>query len=161
MYYRLCGECVLRGREDRDFCTALQCKINLEAHACVAFIGADQIDTCAICGKATPTRQMVVCPEDNISICPSCAEKLGTCYTCANAAECNFESNPSTLPKIVQRTIQQGNMKTVATIRNPEREKITCQNGCSCYSEEFGCMREFNWCKNMDYVWSDKSNESQ
>lgn len=142
MYQRLCGECVLRGGEDREFCTILQCKITPETHACAAFIGADQIDTCAICGKATPTRHLVICPEDNISICPSCAENLGTCYTCVKAAYCDFESNPSTLPKIVQRVVQQGNMKTVSQVKNPDRIAITCQQNCSCFDPEFGCMRE-------------------
>ena len=142
-YHHVCGECILRSGENKDFCTALQCKIGLAAHACVAFVGADQIDTCAICGKATPTRSMVICPEDTISICPSCAESLSTCYTCVKAAYCDFESNPSTLPKIVQRTIQQGNMKTVIQVKNPERIVITCQQNCACFDPEFGCAREF------------------
>lgn len=139
-YYRLCGECVLRTNETQ--CNIFKRNINLSDRACPGFVGAEQIDTCIICGKVTPTRQMVICPEDNISICPSCAENLGTCYTCVKAAYCDFESNPSTLPKIVQRVVQQGNMRTVTQVQNPDRIAITCQQNCACFDPEFGCMRE-------------------
>lgn len=116
---------------------------------------------CETCGR--PTELQILCPDGDKwhILCPNCASQLNSCAFCKKANVCTFETDPSPLPKMIQKQIRQGPMIQIATIKNPEREKITCQNGCFCYSEEFGCMREFNWCKNIDHVWSNESNESQ
>lgn len=109
---------------------------------------------CETCGR--PTEQQVLCPDGDMwhILCPSCASQLNSCAFCKKADTCSFETDPSPLPKMIQKQFRQGPMIQIATIKNPEREKITCQNGCFCYSEEFGCMREFNWCKNINHIWS-------
>lgn len=70
---------------------------------------------------------------------------------CEFAKTCDFETNPSTMPKIVQKVIQQGNMQMATQVRNPEREKITCAAGCKCYNETYGCSRQDNLCINYDF----------
>lgn len=116
---------------------------------------------CETCGR--PTEQQFLCPDGDMwhILCPNCASQLNTCAFCKKVNTCSFETDPSPLPKMIQKEFRQGPMITVTEIMNPERQKITCQNGCLCYSEEWGCMRQFHWCKNMDYVWSNESNESQ
>lgn len=79
----------------------------------------------------------------DIFACPSCASLLYTCYTCRYGNACDFETNPSTLPKQVQVSRQQGNMVMSQVIRNPERVKTTCENGCPCWSNEIGCGKQF------------------
>ena len=116
---------------------------------------------CETCGR--PTDQQVLCPDGDIwhILCPNCASQLNSCSFCKKVNTCLFETDPSPLPKMIQKQIRQGPMISVTTEKNPEREKITCQNGCLCYLEEWGCMRQFHWCKNMDCVWPNKLNESQ
>lgn len=76
--------------------------------------------------------------------CKECVEAFSTCETCKHATECDFETNPSSLPKVVQKQIRQGNMVTVTQIKNPDRIEITCKNGCVCYDAENGCRKHFN-----------------
>ena len=75
-------------------------------------------------------------------ICPNCNKLLGTCRTCQNGNLCTFETDPSPLPKIVQKQIRQGNMTAVTQVMNPERVAITCQKGCPCYSPDFSCSKQ-------------------
>ena len=116
---------------------------------------------CETCGR--PTEQQVLCPDgDNWHIlCPQCASQLNTCAFCKKVNTCLFETDPSPLPKMVQKQFRQGPMISVTTEMNPERVKITCQNSCSCYNDEFGCMRQFAYCQNLEHLWSNESNESQ
>ena len=76
--------------------------------------------------------------------CKECVAAFSTCETCKHATECDFETNPSSLPKVVQKQIRQGNMMTVTQIKNPDRIEITCKNGCLCYDTENGCRKQFN-----------------
>lgn len=75
-------------------------------------------------------------------ICPNCNKQFGTCRTCQNGNLCTFETDPSPLPKIVQKQIRQGNMTAVTQVMNPERVAITCQKGCPCYSPDFSCSKQ-------------------
>ena len=109
---------------------------------------------CETCSRQT--QQQVLTPDGDLwhILCPNCADQLNSCGFCKNAGKCDFETNPSSLPKFIQKQIRQGNMISVMAVKNPERQKITCQNGCLCYSEEWDCMRQLNWCKNIDHIWS-------
>ena len=88
---------------------------------------------------------------DNDYVCDDCLNRLGTCAVCEYQNTCDFETNPSTLPKIVQKVIRQGNAQMMTQVRNPEREKITCAAGCKCYDKTYGCSRQDGLCVNYEY----------
>lgn len=69
-------------------------------------------------------------------LCEQCAEQLGSCATCKHITNCTFETDPSPLQKIIQKTMRQGNMQIMTQVMNPERMKITCQKGCPCFDQE-------------------------
>jgi hypothetical protein len=112
---------------------------------------------CETCSRQT--KQQVLVPDGDLwhILCPSCADQLNSCGFCKNGGKCDFETNPSSLPKFVQKQIRQGNMISVTTVKNPERIRQTCQNGCPCYDSEFECMREFYYCERIDHVYEDNS----
>ena len=92
---------------------------------------------------------------DERLICEDCLNATGTCRMCEFAKTCDFETNPSPLPKVVQKVIQQGNMQMATQVRNPERKKSTCEAGCKCYDEEYGCSRQNSLC--INYIFRQKS----
>lgn len=100
-------------------------------------------EVCAVCGQ--PILEGGVMEEDKV-FCNNCGHQLGKCATCVNSAQCAFETDPSPVPKVIQRTVRQGNMASTFPARNPSRVEITCKKGCCCFDEEKGCMREFSFC---------------
>ena len=112
---------------------------------------------CETCGR--PTEQQVLCPDgDNWHIlCSNCAAQLNTCAFCKKVNVCTFETDPSPLPKMIQKQFRQGPMITVTEVMNPERIRQTCEKGCDCFDAEFGCMRQFHYCERMDHVYDDQS----
>ena len=126
---------------EKDFCSKHQTKL----------------DQCENCQKGILSSTLVEDPLGTWhTLCPDCAKSLNTCSFCQESVYCAFETNPSPLPKMVQRQIKSGNMIQIATIKNPERIKITCQNGCKCYSAEYDCMRQYGYCENMNHVWDNR-----
>ena len=111
---------------------------------------------CETCSRQT--QQQVLASDGDLwhILCPNCADQLNSCAFCQKVNTCDFETNPSSLPKIVQQQIRQGNMVSVTTIKNPERIRQTCQNGCDCFSAEFGCMRDFHYCERMEHVYAEQ-----
>lgn len=97
---------------------------------------------CDSCGRKFIASDATIIADDNLIICPECARCRNLCVTCKNFSKCDFETNPSTLPKVVQKQVRRGNMTSVTQIRNPERVRITCQNGCPCYHSEFDCCKQ-------------------
>ena len=159
MIRKYCRSCRLADPR-RNVCSLSGVEIDLDADFCSKH--KSDLANCDICSN--PTLQPFLYKNSNnelITVCAECVSKINGCAGCQNGNYCDFEENPSPLPMMIQKQFRQGNMITVTTVMNPEREKITCQNGCSCHSEEFGCMRKFNWCKNIDYIWSNEFNESQ
>ena len=73
---------------------------------------------------------------------------------CKEAHICDFETNSSSLPKQVQQTSRQGNMVMQTVVKNPERIRITCEKGCKCWSDEFGCLKQNGICSNYEEVIS-------
>lgn len=89
-------------------------------------------------------------------LCGRCAAALSTCNFCNHYSTCDFETNPSSLPKMVRKQIQQGPIISVVTIKNPDRVAITCQKNCNCYHPENGCMREnYYYCNNINHIYAD------
>ena len=110
---------------------------------------------CETCGR--PTEQQVLCPDGDTwhILCPNCASQLNSCAFCKKVNVCTFETDPSPLPKMVQKQIRQGPMITVTTEMNPERIRQTCEKGCDCFDANFGCMRQFHYCERIDHVYDD------
>ena len=114
-----------------------------------------------ICNTALNGPNVVYSHDLKEVFCLRCAPYSHTCVTCAHRDGCDFETNPSPLPKQVQMTQRQGNAVISQVVKNPERIKITCQNGCLCWSEEYGCGRQYcmdhRVCLNNN--WSFKNEE--
>ena len=92
---------------------------------------------CNYCGQQPAT---IINPEGT-GACSRCAQAFNTCNLCMNSLKCEFETNPSPLPKQVSKIIRQGNMVMQTVIPNPERIKVLCVS-CPCYSEDpFICKR--------------------
>lgn len=110
---------------------------------------------CEMCGR--PTEQQIFCPDGDIwhILCLNCASWLNSCNFCKEANTCAFENNSSSIPKMIQQRIQQGPITSVVMVKNPELVRQTCQSGCPCYSPEFECMRQFNYCKNLKYIYKE------
>lgn len=97
---------------------------------------------CNYCGQA-PVK---VINENCTGACERCASLFGTCSMCLNGVNCEFETNPSPMPKQVMQTIRQGNMVMQTVVPNPERIKAFCTN-CSCYGiDPPMCLRQFGTC---------------
>ena len=97
---------------------------------------------CDICGAAYEKLPFVELVDDKyIQYCHRCSQYLHNCITCAHLPnECKFETDPSPLPKQVQKTVQMGPVQQITIIRNPERMAVTCP-GCICY-ENSECTQE-------------------
>ena len=67
---------------------------------------------------------------------------------CEKATECSFENDPSPIPKTIRETLQNAGMVMQRDIRNPERIRQTCQNGCPCFREDLGCLKQNGTCDN-------------
>ena len=141
-----CGLCGLKDTSGR--CIATHQVMPPNTQACVNFDSAPLI--CHNCNSIFPHKMAIILQEskETYLFCPNCADQIGQCGTCALGNKCDFQTNPSPIPLTIRRQIKQGPMVSVIEEKNPERQKITCQNGCLCYSEEHECMRQFHSCKN-------------
>ena len=101
---------------------------------------------CAFCGRPNAK---IITPDDkrHYLMCIQCYQAFNTCQACVNGSVCDFETNPSPLPKQIPQEIRQGNMIIQTTVPNPERVKLTCFN-CKCFNEdELLCCKQFNYCQ--------------
>lgn len=103
---------------------------------------------CSRCGAYT-LKPII---ENNTIYCQKCAEEIETCAGCDNSQRCEFEQNPSPIPKYVQKQIRQGPMISQITVKNQKRIDEFCTK-CICWNAEINdCGRQFNWCANhTDY----------
>lgn len=105
---------------------------------------------CDNCGK-TDLKMLITetAPNTYKYLCHHCASLSGTCGSCTCGDTCDFETNPSPLPKAVQKQIRQGNQIAVVTIKNSERIDITCRKNCKCFDAENDvCNKENTCCSN-------------
>lgn len=143
-----CGDCLLQ-KKSGGVCPVFQESINEADNACRKYIGHNS-PVCGFCGSLMPGKGEVVIMEDGETIlsCLQCAERIGTCATCAQARICEFETSNIQIPKQVQKVIRQGNMQVQTIVRNPEREKETCMKSCACWDEEnCVCNRQYDTCQ--------------
>lgn len=118
---------------------------------------SDAMEVCEACGNYAAHVNYAPDGDKWHILCDSCASKLNSCAFCQNMKDCRFETDPSPTPPYVQQKIRQGPITTVATVKNPERIRQTCEKGCHCFDAEFGCMRQFHYCKEMNHIYADPS----
>ena len=110
-----------------------------------------EITYCAICNQIIPGRNITFTQAPDSSwkaICEKCLPTIGTCRTCSKGSTCDFETNPSPIPKAVQKTIQQGNQIMVVTVKSDERINETCAKNCECFDHETRtCRKENSYCE--------------
>ena len=111
------------------------------------------VSVCSICGNIILSNGII---DDNHLICWNCFSNLNSCGVCKNVNICTFETDPSPLPRAIQKQIRQGNMTAVTQVMNPERVRITCEKGCKCFSKEKGCLKQNNAaCSNQEVSYND------
>lgn len=106
------------------------------------------MEKCDICGR--PGAAII---DGEHVICETCFAHMNTCALCDAARTCDFQTNPSPIPKTIRKEIRQGNMVAVTDIQNPERVEITCKKNCGCFSAKLGCLRQFNTCGNVTFTY--------
>lgn len=149
---KYCKNCALRN-PNAPKCQLTGLEIEPLDPACKHY--TEHLDECGICHKKLPKGEVVdvTNPADVFYICPNCESLIGMCQTCEKVRQCLFESDPSSLPKIIPQTVRQGNAIMQTQVRNPERVKITCEEKCACYDKEYGCTREQSQCCDK-YIFS-------
>lgn len=137
----------------QNVCRLYKKIVNPEADYCSEYNENPQ--ACDYCQRYVPNEALnIVFNGDKTHfMCPRCASAINTCNFCEELNYCDFETNPSSVPKIIKQEIRQGNFISVQTVKNIERIRLTCQNGCKCWSEDFGCMKEFGYCDNICSVY--------
>ena len=152
MREKFCETCGLRAPA-QNVCSLTRLKVDPKKDFCSRH--CEHPHKCDLCGGlfiespyidiTNSTKLLVVCPE--------CKAAYHYCPTCTHSQSCAFETDPSTLPKMVQKQVRKGNMIAVTTIRNPERIAITCAKSCSCYDPETKeCVRENLSCPNYRFI---------
>jgi hypothetical protein len=109
---------------------------------------------CNYCGKAEAS---IFTPE-GIGSCPRCTQLFNTCNVCLNSVKpCEFETNPSPIPKTITKVVQKGNMRAQVELDNPDRIEAFCLT-CPCWCD--GCGRFSGTCGNYnEYVPSPTPDE--
>lgn len=148
MWQRTCKECA--------YFDDMRCKISGQpaiSHnvACASF--SSQRYECDICHRQIHHTEVIYDSKSNKIICSDCGNRLSTCDNCHNGNICVFETDPSPLPKQIQKQIRQGNMFGQTIIKNPDRIDITCKKGCSCWNTETeSCNKQLRYCANIQEI---------
>lgn len=156
METKYCKTCSLRN-EAKKICQLTGIPINLETDFCSKHI-EDITNTCNICGQLMITPGFVEhTSEGVIHYCEQCHQALNTCQLCPNVRKCEFHTNPDPMPKVVMKTVRQGNMVMQTQVKNEERVQKFCPS-CCCWDENHGCMKEFNiGCVNKQDFWTSRN----
>ena len=148
MWQRTCKECA--------YFDDMRCKISGQpaiSHniACASF--SSQRYECDICHRQIHHTEVIYDSKSNKIVCSDCCDRLSTCDNCHNGNICLFETDPSPLPKQIQKQIRQGNMIGQTIIKNPDRILITCKKGCPCWNAETeSCNKQLRYCANIQEV---------
>jgi hypothetical protein len=104
------------------------------------------MERCDKCGRELPSNQLILTEQDGkwFGICPPCQSVMGMCPTCDKKRVCSFEDATINIPPTVVQEFRQGNTIIRQQVKNPDRIRETCQKGCDCFSEEFGCLRQIS-----------------
>ena len=148
MWQRTCKECA--------YFDDMRCKISGQpaiSHniACASF--SSKRYECDICHRQIHHTEVIYDSKSNKIVCSDCCNRLSTCDNCHNGNICLFETDPSPLPKQIQKQIRQGNMIGQTIIKNPDRILITCKKGCPCWNAETeSCNKQLRYCANIQEV---------
>lgn len=148
MWQRTCKECA--------YFDDMRCKISGQpaiSHnvACASF--SNQRYECDICHRQIHHTEVIYDSKSNKIVCLDCCNRLSTCDNCHNGNICLFETDPSPLPKQIQKQYRQGNMIGQTIIKNPDRILITCKKGCPCWDAETeSCNKQLRYCANIQEV---------
>lgn len=142
MSVKYCQTCELRHRE-QNVCRLTGFLIDPEKDFCSKH--ADEIIPCDICGQPLLGSTYVEYDGEGnlLQYCKRCHQLFNTCQLCEHAIVCEFETNLDPMPKVVMKTVRQGNMMMQTQVKNEERVRKFCPT-CACYDENHGCMKEFN-----------------
>ena len=134
----------------------MRCKISGQpaiSHniACASF--SSKRYECEICHRQIHHTEVIYDSKSNKIVCSDCCNRLSTCNNCHNGNICLFETDPSPLPKQIQKQIRQGNMIGQTIVKNPDRILITCKKGCPCWDAETeSCNKQLRYCANIQEV---------
>lgn len=136
----------------QQFCRRHGMQVDPATDFCSKHQGA--VEYCEVCGKTILTATIDVSIEGELHfLCANCAQERNTCRFCSHNILCSFENDPSPLPKMVLKTINQDNMVMQAQVMNPDRIRETCQKNCKCFDVENGCLRQNNYCGQHAFTW--------
>lgn len=154
---RSCKTCMLCNKQ-KSICLLNGATVKMEIDDCSKH--SKYLDYCDICRSPVLPDGLVIEEDENgelHTICGRCNQALSTCQSCKQFQICPFETDPNPLPKVVMKTIRQGNMMMQTQIKNEERVKALCHT-CGCWSEECGCMKEFNvGCDKKSNFWTSRN----
>lgn len=147
-YCRTCALC----DPSQSVCRLFHHKIDIDQDFCSRH--TKSLIQCEICGAPMlePFIDLSIEGEYHV-ICGNCASSRSSCSFCKKNTLCSFENDPSPLPKVITKTMQQGNSYIQTQIRNPERVRETCEKNCFCFDAENGCLRQNNWCNKQEFSW--------
>lgn len=94
------------------------------------------MNTCPVCGRQFDTGGIIQLDEPHYLLCDNCGVQFYTCFSCANARKCAFQENPNHLPPVINKVVQQGNMRMQTQAPNPDLIAETCQAGCPCWFDQ-------------------------
>ena len=101
---------------------------------------------CSLCGQYIIDPGSLDADKPEVILCDNCFNLRHKCPSCVEVTDCVFETDPSSIPKVVEQRIQQGPMLQIMQVKNPARIEVTCKTKCKCWDEEYGCMREIGTC---------------
>ena len=162
---KTCGQCIhlMHSDQGHHYCrlTSIICDPENDFCSKGYFYNTDNLLICAVCGEPiipSISRAVIEVVEGQVhAFCSSCYEHhLNTCKTCKASCQCDFETNPIKIEKMVQQQVQRGPVIQVFPVKNPERIKETCMKGCGCWNDEQQmCNREVNVCgKYEEHVYT-------
>ena len=136
-----CKTCALRD-EEKSICRLTGTIIDIKTDYCSRHV--KELTICEVCQQPMLVVGSFVEKDSNEvwhQYCGRCAQLINTCQACPKFQTCPFETDPNPMPKVVTRTVQQGNMVMQVQGRNPERVALLCPT-CDCWNDEFGCLKE-------------------
>ena len=148
-----CETCVL-GDKNQKVCRLYGTPIEPSKDFCSKH--SVDLQPCEICGRPMLGGKLAEKDDNGVWhwFCLHCNQLLGTCQSCNKFESCKFETDPNPLPKVVMKTVRQGNMVMQTQIKNEERIKALCPT-CDCWNEEFGCLKELNeGCNKKSKFWN-------
>lgn len=147
---KYCRNCAApqRTQTGEYVCGLFNIDIDLNKQACQHIISPEMICQCDICKTNIPMNAAIVMTnkEQSLLLCAKCSKNINTCATCECENLCDFQTNPINIPLQTQQQINKNGMYMVVTVPNPARIAETCKKNCKCWSEDLGCMKQYNYC---------------